>query len=66
MSHLSNLNNAISKTLNNDKIPELSREDWVFITSCLSYLSVAELMNTDVRAFTRTLEGIFNKGVNNE
>lgn len=62
MSHLSNLNNAINKTLEEGKIPALSTKDWKFITSCLSYLSVAELMNTDVRAFTRTLEDVLSKG----
>ena len=63
MSHLSNLNNAISKTLDEGKIPDLSINDWKFSTSCLAYLSVAEVMNTDVRAFTRTLEGVLSKGV---
>ena len=58
MSHLSNLNNAICKTLEEGKTPDLSKEDWKFIIGCLSYLSVAELMNTDVRVFTRTLENI--------
>lgn len=66
MSHLSNLNNAICKTLDEGKTPALSTKDWKFITACLSYLSVAEVMNTDVRAFTRTLEGVLSKGVNDE
>lgn len=57
MSHLSNLNNAICKTLAEEKTPDLSKDDWLFITSCLAYLSVGELMNTDIRAFTRLLEG---------